>query len=56
MQIICNKKKFITYIVSILTKLKVTSVRQKKIHILALPTDADAKKCISFTLRKHTFA
>ena len=36
MQIICNKKKFITYIVPILTKLKVTSIWQKRIHILAL--------------------
>ena len=29
MQIICNKKKIITYIVPILTKLKVTSVGEK---------------------------
>lgn len=34
MQIICNKKKFITYIAPILTKLKVTSGRRKRIHIL----------------------
>ena len=36
MQIICSKKKFIIYIVPILTKLKVTSIWRKRIHILAL--------------------
>ena len=36
MQIICNKKKFITYITSILAKLKLTSIWRKRIHILAL--------------------